>query len=101
MTATLTQRYIAAAIRSLPPTSQDDVRAELTGGLADRRPHGRVGLHQMRPGRQPQGLRQLHTRMARVAGLHVGRVILLRVGHPLRLMVPRHAHRAGRRESTC
>lgn len=35
MTATLTQRYIAAAIRSLPPTSQDDVRAELTASIAD------------------------------------------------------------------
>lgn len=30
MTATLTQRYIAATVHSLPPSSQDDVRAELS-----------------------------------------------------------------------
>ncbi len=35
MTATLTQRYIAAAIDSLPPASQDDVRAELEASIAD------------------------------------------------------------------
>ena len=35
MTATLTQRYITAAIQSLPPESQDDVRAELEASIAD------------------------------------------------------------------
>lgn len=35
MTATLTQRYIAAAIQTLPADSQDDVRAELETSIAD------------------------------------------------------------------
>lgn len=35
MTATLTQRYIAATVHSLPPSSQDDVRAELSASIAD------------------------------------------------------------------
>lgn len=34
-TATLTERYITATIRSLPPTSQSDVRAELEASIAD------------------------------------------------------------------
>jgi hypothetical protein len=34
-TATLTERYIGATIRSLPPTAQDDVRAELEASIAD------------------------------------------------------------------
>lgn len=33
--ATLTERYISATIRSLNPTLQDDVRAELEGSIAD------------------------------------------------------------------
>lgn len=43
-TATLTERYISATIRSLRPEVQDDVRAELEGSIADaidaRREHG-------------------------------------------------------------
>lgn len=35
MTATLTDRYIDAVTRSLPPTVQDDVRVELTASIAD------------------------------------------------------------------
>lgn len=34
-TTTLTDRYIAATVASLPPASQDDVRAELTASIAD------------------------------------------------------------------
>lgn len=34
-TATLTERYIAAAIRSIPPGSRDDVQAELEVSIAD------------------------------------------------------------------
>ena len=34
-TATLTERYISATIRSLTPEVQDDVRAELEGSIAD------------------------------------------------------------------
>ena len=34
-TATLTERYISATIRSLRPEVQDDVRAELEGSIAD------------------------------------------------------------------
>ncbi len=34
-TATLTERYISATIRSLTPQVQDDVRAELEAGGAD------------------------------------------------------------------
>lgn len=34
-TATLTERYISATIRSLRPEVQDDVRAELQGSIAD------------------------------------------------------------------
>lgn len=35
MTTTLTERYIAAVTRSLPPTTQDDVRIELEASIAD------------------------------------------------------------------
>lgn len=35
MTATLTERYISATIRSLKPETQDDVRAELEASIAD------------------------------------------------------------------
>lgn len=35
MTATLTERYISATIRSLPPETQGDVRAELEASIAD------------------------------------------------------------------
>ncbi len=35
MTATLTERYIDAVIRSLPPASRDDVRTELEVSIAD------------------------------------------------------------------
>ncbi|POH57254.1 permease prefix domain 1-containing protein [Arthrobacter glacialis] len=35
MTATLTERYIAATIKSLPPESEMDVRAELEASIAD------------------------------------------------------------------
>lgn len=35
MTATLTERYISATIRSLKPELQDDVRAELEASIAD------------------------------------------------------------------
>lgn len=35
MTATLTERYIAATVRSLRPESQDDVRAELGASIDD------------------------------------------------------------------
>lgn len=35
MTTTLTQRYIAATVKSLPATTQDDVRAELAASIAD------------------------------------------------------------------
>ncbi|UWF77842.1 permease prefix domain 1-containing protein [Microbacterium neungamense] len=35
MPTTLTERYIAATIRSLPPSAQDDVRAELEASIAD------------------------------------------------------------------
>ena len=34
-TATLTERYISATIRSLTPEVQDDVRAELQASIAD------------------------------------------------------------------
>ncbi len=34
-TAPLTERYIAATVRSLPPTAQHDVRAELEASIAD------------------------------------------------------------------
>jgi hypothetical protein len=34
-TATLTERYISATVRSLPPEVQDDVRAELEASIAD------------------------------------------------------------------
>ena len=34
-TSTLTDRYIAATVASLPPASQDDVRAELTASIGD------------------------------------------------------------------
>ncbi|MDQ0647201.1 hypothetical protein QFZ53_001397 [Microbacterium natoriense] len=34
-TATLTERYIAATVRSLKPDAQDDVRAELEASIAD------------------------------------------------------------------
>lgn len=34
-TATLTERYISATIRSLTPEVQDDVRAELEASIAD------------------------------------------------------------------
>lgn len=34
-TNTLTERYISATIRSLPPQAQDDVRAELEASIAD------------------------------------------------------------------
>lgn len=35
MTATLTERYIAAAVASIPPASRDDVQAELDVSIAD------------------------------------------------------------------
>lgn len=35
MTTTLTERYIAATVKSLPPAAQADVRAELTASIAD------------------------------------------------------------------
>ena len=35
MSATLTERYISATIRSLPAESQEDVRAELAASIAD------------------------------------------------------------------
>ncbi|MGO4385677.1 permease prefix domain 1-containing protein [Specibacter sp. RAF43] len=35
MTTALTERYIAATVKSLPPTAQDDVRAELEASIAD------------------------------------------------------------------
>lgn len=35
MPATLTERYISATVRSLPPESQEDVRAELAASIAD------------------------------------------------------------------
>lgn len=35
MTATLTERYIAATVRSLPAAAQDDVRIELEASIAD------------------------------------------------------------------
>lgn len=35
MSATLTDRYIAATVRSLPPETQDDVRGELAASIAD------------------------------------------------------------------
>ncbi len=35
MPATLTERYISAIVRSLPPESQEDVRAELAASIAD------------------------------------------------------------------
>lgn len=35
MNATLTERYIAATVKSLPGASQDDVRAELAASIAD------------------------------------------------------------------
>lgn len=35
MPATLTERYISATVRSLPPASQEDVRAELAASIAD------------------------------------------------------------------
>ena len=35
MTATLTERYIGATIRSLRPDAQADVRAELEASIAD------------------------------------------------------------------
>lgn len=35
MATTLTERYISATISSLPPDSQEDVRAELEGSIAD------------------------------------------------------------------
>jgi hypothetical protein len=35
MSATLTERYLSATIRSLPPESQEDVRAELAASIAD------------------------------------------------------------------
>jgi hypothetical protein len=35
MNTTLTERYIAATVKSLPPTAQDDVRAELQASVAD------------------------------------------------------------------
>lgn len=35
MSSTLTERYIAATVKSLPPTSQDDVRAELEASISD------------------------------------------------------------------
>ncbi|MGF6824036.1 hypothetical protein M2317_002961 [Microbacterium sp. ZKA21] len=35
MTATLSERYISATIRSLKPDTQDDVRAELAASIAD------------------------------------------------------------------
>lgn len=35
MTATLIERYISATIRSLPPETQNDVRAELEASIAD------------------------------------------------------------------
>lgn len=35
MTTTLTERYIAQAIKGLPPEMQDDVRAELEASIAD------------------------------------------------------------------
>ncbi|WP_144876890.1 permease prefix domain 1-containing protein [Microbacterium sp. 1.5R] len=34
-TATLTERYISATVHSLPPETQDDVRAELEASIAD------------------------------------------------------------------
>ncbi|GAA1312427.1 permease prefix domain 1-containing protein [Brachybacterium tyrofermentans] len=35
MTTSLTERYIGATVASLPPTAQEDVRAELEGSIAD------------------------------------------------------------------
>ncbi|HWS51443.1 MAG TPA: permease prefix domain 1-containing protein [Microbacterium sp.] len=35
MSSTLTERYIAATVKSLPPTSQGDVRAELQASISD------------------------------------------------------------------
>ena len=35
MTTTLTERYIVATVKSLPPAAQDDVRAELEASIAD------------------------------------------------------------------
>lgn len=35
MVTSLTERYISATVTSLPPTAQDDVRAELEGSIAD------------------------------------------------------------------
>lgn len=35
MTTTLTERYIAAAVASIPPSSRDDVQAELDVSIAD------------------------------------------------------------------
>lgn len=35
MSTTLTERYIAATVKSLPPAAQDDVRAELETSIAD------------------------------------------------------------------
>lgn len=35
MPASLTERYIAQTVKSLPPTAQDDVRAELEASIAD------------------------------------------------------------------
>jgi len=34
-TNTLTERYIAATVKSLAPTAQDDVRAELEASISD------------------------------------------------------------------
>lgn len=35
MNTTLTERYIAATVKTLPPTAQDDVRAEPEASIAD------------------------------------------------------------------
>lgn len=34
-TTTLTERYIAATVKSITPTAQDDVRAELSASIDD------------------------------------------------------------------
>lgn len=80
MPATLTERYISATVRSLPPESQEDVRAELAASIAD------AVEARLDQGEEPEvAEREVLTGLGDTAVLAAGYA-----DRPLHLLGPRH-----------